>query len=325
MAITAKGTAAQSTIKTATRIVGIDIAKAHLDIFILENQKHFQLPNHREGFKTLVTHLRAHPNTQVIFEATGRYHKALEAALAKVDMAYTMVNPWQARNFAKATGKRAKTDKLDAHMLALMGSALQLDPTIKRDEVFEMLGECELMRLALKDQRAAYKNREQILTAPSLKRLIGRQIRQLDKELASLNAQMLGIIKDHEELAERLKILASIPGLGPTSALSILITMPELGTLNAKQVGALAGLAPIDQQSGKWIGQSKICAGRAPLRKALFMPALLAARYNPDLTAFYKRLLEAGKPKMVATTAVMRKLLVTANALVRKNETWVPN
>ena len=246
-------------------------------------------------------------------------------ALAKAGIPYTMVNPWQARNFARATGKRAKTDKIDAQTLALMGSALQLDPSIKRDEVFELLGECELVRLSLVGQRTGCKNREKILTNPALKSLVARQIRQIDKELEGLNAHMMNTIKSHEELAQRFEILTSIPGLGSASAMSILIAMPELGALSAKQVGALAGLAPVDQEAGKWIGKAKISGGRSALRKALFMPALVAARCNPDLTTFYTRLVEAGKPKMVATTAVMRKLLVTANALVRESRTWIPN
>ena len=179
------------------------------------------------------------------------------------------------------------------------------------------MSECELVRLALKDQQTACKNREQILTIPALKPIIGRQIKLLKKELEALEAQMLGHVRDHEELSIRMDILKSIPGLGSTSAMSILIAMPEIGTLNEKQVGALAGLAPMDQQSGNWVGNAPIRGGRAALRKALFMPALVASRCNPDLTAFYKRLLKAGKPKMLAITAVMRKLIIIANALIR--------
>lgn len=306
----------------SANIIGIDIAKAHLDIFELNGQNHHQVMNTPQGIQALVAYLRKHQPCQIIFEATGRYHKMLEQALAKAGIAYSMVNPWQARRFAQAKGQRAKTDKVDAHMLALMGSALQLDPTVKRDEIFELLGECELVRLALKDQQTACKNREQILTNPALKRLVMRQLKQLDKDLQALEAQMLKEVSNHPELVERLDILKSIPGLGPISSMSILIAMPELGTLNEKQVGALAGLAPMDQQSGSWVGKAHIKAGRSTLRKALFMPALVATQHNPDLKTFYTRLVEAGKPKMVAITAVMRKLIVTANALVRDNRKW---
>ena len=306
-------------------IIGIDIAKAQFDIFELNGQNHTTRPNSPQGIRSLVKDLSKRGDCQVIFEATGRYHKALERGLAKAGIAYTLVNPWQARRFAEATGKRAKTDKVDAQMLALMGRALQLDPTIIRDEVIEMLGEYELLRLALVQQRTACKNREQILTNKPFKELVAKQIRQIEKDLAALEAKALQEIKAHPDLQQRFTILKTIPGIGPTTALSLIITMPELGTLSEKKVGALAGLAPMDRQSGTYQGKAHIRGGRSAVRQALFMPALVALRYNPDLTDFYTRLLDAGKPKKVAVTAVMRKLLVTANALIRDQRNWTPN
>ena len=303
-------------------IIGIDIAKAHFDIFDLNGHHHSQAPNSPHGIKALVKHFKELPSCQVIFEATGRYHKALEKALAKAGIAYTCVNPWQARRFAEATGKRAKTDKVDAKSLALMGRSLHLSPSIQHDEIFDILGEFELMRLALIDQRTAWKNREKILTTPAYQRILARQLKQIEKELKALTDNALKHIESHQELKERFDILCSIPGLGPTSALSILISMPELGTLNEKQVGALAGLAPMNRQSGTWTQKAHIRGGRSQLRKALFMPALVASRSNQDLKAFYTWLIKTGKPKMIAITAVMRKLIITANALVRDQRNW---
>lgn len=303
-------------------IIGIDIAKAQFDVFELDGQNHTTRPNSPQGIKGLVADLSKLGNCQVIFEATGRYHKALERALAKAGIAYTCVNPWQARRFAEATGKRAKTDKVDAQMLALMGQALQLDPTTIRDEVIEMLGEYELLRLAMVQLRTACKNREKTLTNKAFKALVVKQIRQINKDLAALGAKAMSEVKAHPELQERFTLLQTIPGIGPTTALSLVIIMPELGTLSEKKVSALAGLAPMDRQSGTYQGKAHIRGGRSSVRQALFMPALVALRYNPDLKAFYQRLTTAGKPKKVAVTAVMRKLLVTANALIRDQRAW---
>ena len=305
--------------------IGIDISKAQLDIFDLNSQNYTNQPNSPQGIRRLVTNLMRLGDCQVIFEATGRYHKALERALAKAEIAYALVNPWQARRFAEATGKRVKTDKVDAKVLAHMGRALQLDPTIIRDETLEMLGEYELLRLALVQQHTACKNREQILTNKAFKRLVKKQTKQIEKDLTALQEQAMAEVQKHPELQERLDILKTIPGIGPTTAMSLLITMPELGTLSEKKVGALAGLAPMDQQSGSWNGKARIRGGRSQVRQALFMPALVAMRHNPDLNIFYQRLVSAGKPKKVAVTAVMRKLLVTANALIRDQRHWTPN
>jgi len=306
-------------------IIGIDIAKAQFDVFELNGQNHTTRPNSPQGIKALAKHLTTLGECQIIFEATGRYHKALERALAKAGIAYTLVNPWQARRFAEATGKRAKTDKVDAQMLALMGQALQLNPTTIRDDVIEMLGEYELLRLAMVQLRTACKNREKILTNKTFKNLVAKQIRQINKDLTNLEAKALSEVRTHPELQQRFTLLKTIPGIGPTTAMSLLITMPELGTLSEKKVGALAGLAPMDRQSGTYQGKAHIRGGRSAVRQALFMPALVAIRYNPDLKAFYERLTAAGKPKKLALTAVMRKLIVTANALIREQREWSPN
>ena len=306
-------------------IIGIDIAKAQFDVFELHGQNHTTRPNSPQGIKGLVKDLTKRGECQIIFEATGRYHKDLERALAKAGIAYTLVNPWQARRFAEATGKRAKTDKVDAQMLALMGQALQLNPTVIRDETIETLGEFELYRLALVQMRTAAKNREQILSHKALRRLATRQLKQIDKHMEAVVQEMVREVKAHPELQKRFDILQTIPGIGPTTALSLIIAMPELGTLSEKKVGALARLAPMDRQSGTYNGKAHIRGGRSSVRKALFMPALVAIRYNPDLKTFYERLTHAGKPKKLAVTAVMRKLIIITNTLIRDQRNWKTN
>ena len=174
-------------------------------------------------------------------------------------------------------------------------------------------------------QRTACKNREKILTNKAFKGLVAKQIRQIERDLTALETKAMSELKAHPEFQERFDILKTIPGISPTTALSPMITMPELGTLSEEKVSALAGLAPMDRQSDTYQGKAHIRGWRSSVRQALFMPALVALRYNPDLKTFYERLTEAGKPKKVAVTAVMRKLIVTANALIRERREWLPN
>ena len=304
-------------------IIGIDISKAHLDMFDQNGQTHRQWDNTARGIGALIKGLlKREEECQLIFEATGPYHKALEAGLVKAGIAYTQVNPWQARRFAEATGQRTKTDKVDAKMLALMGQALGLNPSLRRDRVYEDLAEIEGMRLAMVDQRTAWKNRQQMLTSKAHQRFVAREIKRCDQALEHLNQEAMALLKEHPKLERRWQILCSIKGIGRASALSILTNLPEIGILNQSQVAALSGLAPRERSSGNWKGKTRISGGRANLRKALYMPALVATRYNQDLKEFYTRLLEMGKPKMVALIAVMRKLIIIANSLIKNDRKW---
>ena len=256
--------------------IGVDISKSHLDVFRLEDGAARRFDNSAAGFVSLKKWLNKLPVARVVFEPTGPYHKAFEIALGE-RLPLVKVNPLQARRFAEAHGTRAKTDAVDAQMLARMGAALGLAP----------------------------------------KALCSKEARILPE----LHVARTGLIKDRTRLRNR-DILCSMPGIGVVTAAAMLTLLPEIGTLDRKQVASLAGLAPITRQSGQWQGKSFIGGGRKQLRDALYMPALVAIKHNPDLKAKYETLRGAGKPAKVAIVAVMRKLTETANALVKANRMW---
>ena len=237
---------------------------------------------------------------------------------------FAKVNPRQARRFAEATGKLAKTDRLDAAMLAKMGAMLELAPRPGRSEVLLELKELYLAREALVKDRTAAKNRAKALTLALLKRHNAQRLEQIERQIETVEAAITRIIEADADLDVRFAILTSIPGISKVTAFALLIEMPELGLLEPGQAACLAGLAPIARQSGRWTGRAFIRGGRANVRQALYMPALVAMRFNPDLKAKYDQFVAAGKPAKIAITAIMRKLIVLANALLSANRKWAP-
>ena len=234
------------------------------------------------------------------------------------------LNAQRARRFAQATGTLAKTDRIDANLLARMAHTLQ--PPVRAARSADQMHLAELInaRDGLVRDRTALKNREKNLTVPLLKRQCRQRLEQIVRHLAALEAEIDALVEADEAMARKQAILASIKGLGPVTANLLLAAMPELGELENKQAAALAGLAPIARQSGQWRGKSFVQGGRATVRRALYMPALVAARFNPDLKEKYRQLIAAGKPAKVAITAIMRKLLILANALLRDGRKWTP-
>ena len=301
--------------------IGIDVAKDNLDAYRRPAGDARRFPNTNAGRQALIRWIGGDV-ARVVFEPTGRYGKPLERALHAADLPAIKVNPWQARRYAEAAGQRAKTDPIDAAMLAEMGDALQLAPQPKPCEAVEILKELAVARLALVKDRTAAKNRQKQLTAPLLRRQNAMRLRQIERDLKAVDDAIKAVIADHPELARRAHILESIPGLGPATAAALIAEMPELGTIDAKAAAALAGLAPMTRQSGRTQRRARIQGGRAQLRQALYMPALVAARYNSDLKRVYERLVNAGKPKKLAVTAIMRKLIVLANALIAQDRKW---
>lgn len=302
--------------------IGIDVSKGTLYLHRRADGANVQLGNDTPGFKRLLKWTGPSAAALIVFEATGAYHRSLEKFLNLHRLPYVKVNPKQARRFAQAVGKLAKTDRVDAEMLARMGSALDLQAKEQPHESLHDLKELLTARRALiKDQTAA-KSRLATATVPLLRRQIKRRLAQIARDIAQLDIGMREQADKDEAIAERMDILASIPGVGRLTAITMLVDMPELGTLEAKQVAALAGLAPITQQSGKWQGTARIQGGRPWIRRALYMPALVAVRFNPDLKAKYTQFIDAGKPPKLALTAIMRKLLVMANTLLRDHRMW---
>ena len=304
--------------------IGIDVSKDHLDAYRLADGVARRFANTKGGHKALVKWLAETPLNRVVFEPTGPYHRAVERALGVAGVPFVKVNPRQARRFAEATGKLAKTDRLDAAVLARMGALLELEPRPARSEVLLQLKELYVAREALVKDRTAAKNRGKALTLSLLKRQNAQRLEQINRQIVTVEATILQIIEADASLADRFSILTSIPGISNITAFALLIAMPELGALEAGQAANLAGLAPIARQSGRWTGRSFIRGGRADVRQALYMPALVAARFNPDMKAKYNQLTAAGKPAKVALTAIMRKLIVLANALLKANRNWTP-
>jgi transposase len=288
----------------------------------LPDNQCIEVANDRVGQKALGRWIGKQNGSLVVFEATGAYHRHLEAALAANGTAFAKVNPRQARRFAEATGRLAKTDRVDAIMLAKMGAVLGLKADQPKSEVLHILRELMTARRALMKDKVAAKARLQITRQTLLKNQINARLKQIEIQIRQVDAAIAEKVQLDEALSNKLAILISIPGIAKTTAFSMLIEMPELGTLEGKQAASLAGLAPMSRQSGKWQGKERIQGGRAFLRRAIYMPALVATRCNPGLKAKYDQLIRAGKSGKVAVTAIMRKLIVMANALLRDDRKW---
>lgn len=303
--------------------IGIDISKAELDAHRWPDGATRRFANTPVGLKGLLGWIGAE-TSRIVFEPTGSYHRVLEQCLSKAGLPFVKVNPRQARRFAEATGRLAKTDRADAALLARMGAVLDLPPRPSVDDKLNDLRELRIAREALIKDRTAALNRGKQLTLTLLKRQNAERLKQIDRQLAQVDAEIGRRIETEPALKARLDILVSIPGISIITAVALLIDMPELGSLEQAQAASLAGLAPIARQSGSWTGRAFIRGGRSNVRRALFMPALVAARFNPDLKAKYQHLIKAGKPPKVAITAIMRKLIVLANALLKARRKWAP-
>lgn len=304
--------------------IGIDVSKDHLDAHRLSDGQAARFANTKAGFEELRKWIGNAPPARVVYEATGAYHGAFEKALAHT-LPLVKVNPLQARRFAQACGKRAKTDAVDAAMLARMGEALALIPDKPQAEDLPVLKELQIARQALIKDQTRLKNRLQTQTVSLLRRQSKARLTQIKRQLQQLDLEIADRIDDCSQRAKARLVMQSIPGIGATTAAAILIEMPEIGTLSNKQVASLAGLAPMTRQSGKWQGQAFIQGGRKLLRDALYMPALVAMRFNAEMKRKYQSLKDAGKPSKVALTAIMRKIIILANTLVKDQRMWAEN
>ena len=304
--------------------VGIDTCKAWLDVYVHPIGLAFRVPNSYEGLKQLKRRLTGLVVVLIVMEATGKLHREAYRNLTDSGHAVAVVNPLRSRLFAEALGQLAKTDKVDARMLALMGAMLEPKAKPPAPETIETFQELVRGREAFVQQRTALLNQLGDAKATFLKQQIRRQIRTIEAAIERLQKEIMRIVKADPGLARRYEILVSIKGIGPVTAVAILANFPEIGTCNAKQSAMLAGLAPIANDSGDRAGTRSIKGGRAGLRTGIYMAAVSAASSNPGLRAFYDRLVAAGKLPKVALTAVMRKLIVLANTLIREDRLWTP-
>jgi len=303
-------------------IVGIDVAKDRLDVAVRPNGEDFVVERNAVGLKTLVGRLRALSPYLVALEATGGYETIVAAALAGAALPVVVVNAAQVRAFAKALGQRAKTDPIDAAVIAHFAQATRPEPRALPDEATQLLADLIARRRQIVEMIAAERQREKRVAIVHLRKSIARLIKTLEKELARRDTDIDDAVRGSPAWREKEDLLASVPGVGQIIARTLIAELPELGRLGRKQIAALAGLAPFTRQSGQWRGRSFIGGGRTTVRTALFMGAMVGRRHNPVLKAFFDRLVASGKPRMVALIAVARKLLTVLNAILRDNRPW---
>jgi transposase len=302
--------------------VGIDVAKDRLDVHVRPSGEAFMVARDNEGLSLLAKRLRMLSPALVVLEATGGFEVTVAAALSAAGLPLAVVNPRQIRDFARATGKLAKTDALDAAAIARFAEAVHPEPRPLPDAQARELGELVARRRQVIEMMVAEGNRAKQAQSPRLRRRIERHLATLQKELTEIENDLDDTIRGTPVWREKEELLTSVPGIGKTIARTLLADLPELGTLGRKQVAALAGLAPLNRDSGTWRGRRMIWGGRASVRAALYMAALVASRRNHLIAPFYARLRAAGKPAKLALTACMRKLLVILNAMLRDNRPW---
>ena len=303
--------------------VGIDVSKAALDVAVLPTAEAWQSANDLAGIDSLVERVASVGPALVVLEATGRYEAACAAALAAAGVPVAVVNPRQVRDFARATGRLAKTDQLDAAVLALFAERVRPEPRPLPDAESEALAAIVARRRQIITMLVAEKNRAHV-AAPSVKKSVAKHVRWLERELSGVDDDLRSAIRESAVWRAKDDLLQSIPSVGRVLATTLLAELPELGELTRREIAALVGVAPMNRDSGAFRGQRSVWGGRASVRAALYMSALTAVRWNPAAKVFYDRLVAKGKPKKVALVAVMRKLLVTCNAIVRDGVEWEP-
>jgi transposase len=306
---------------TPVLFVGIDVAKATLEVALRPSGEHWTVANEPAAITTLVTTLQQQPPTLIVLEATGGFEHAVVAALAAAGLPLVVVNPRQVRDFARATGQLAKTDAIDAHVLALFAERVRPEPRPLPDDAAQALDALLTRRRQLLDMLVAEKNRLGF-ARPPIRRSLTQHIRWLERQLGDVDDELGRMIEASPLWRAKDNLLQSVPGVGPVLSRTLLGELPELGQLNRKQIAALVGVAPLARDSGTLRGKRMVWGGRAPIRTVLYMSALVAARHNPVIRAFYQRLRAAGKPPKVALTACMRKLLTILNAMLRSNTAW---
>jgi len=306
-----------------TTVVGIDVSKDRLDVHVLPSGEAFAVSRDAAGLEALIGRLLPLAPRTVAVEATGGFETVVAASLAAACLPVVVVNPAQVRAFAQALGKRAKTDPIDAAVIARFVEATNPEVRPLPDEETRMLSDLVPRRRQIIQMIVAEKQREK-RAARRMKKSIARLLKALQKELTDIDADIDDAVRGSPAWREKEDLLASVKDVGPAIARTIIAELPELGTLDRRQVAALVGLAPFTRQSGQWRGRSFIGGGRATVRSAIFMGAMVAARWNPQLKAFHQRLVAAGKPKMVAIIAVARKLLTILNAIIRDGRPWQP-
>lgn len=306
----------------AATAVGIDVSKDKLDVHVLPQGESFSVPRNAKGVEELVGRFRSYEPAVIAVEATGGFESVVAAGLAAEALPVVVVNPAQVRAFARSLGQRAKTDPIDACVIARFVEATKPPIRPLPDEETRLLSDLVTRRAQIIQMIVAEKQREKRVTNRHLHKSIARLIKALEKEINAVDEEIDGMMRGSPIWREKEDLLESVPGVGDITTRTLLADLPELGTLDRRRIASLVGYAPFTRQSGQWRGKSFIAGGRSHVRSVLFMAAMTARRCNPILKAFYERLIAKGKPKMVAMVAIARKLLTILNAIIRDKKPW---
>lgn len=307
-----------------THFVGIDIAKHTLEVAVRPTDQQLSLAYDEAGLQQLLRTLPEPETCVVVVEATGGYQRRVVAELFSAGHLVAVVNPRQVRDFARAHNILAKTDSIDARIIARFGEEVELRLVSKWAGKHEELAQLVTRRRQLVELRTSEKNRRETITSKSVKKSLQHVIDVLTKEITRLDKQLLAFVESDDDWNQTAEIVSSVPGVGPVVSATLVAELPELGQLNRQEISALVGLAPFNRDSGRWSGKRSIWGGRKSVRSALYMAAVSAVRCNPVIKAVAQRLLKAGKAFKVMITACMRKLLVILNAMVSTQTHWTP-
>ena len=301
--------------------VGIDVSKSHLQIAIWDAEGSWQVANHAEGIRELIESLQALGPTLIVIEATGGLELVAVAELASAGLPVTVVNPTRVRQFARGTGQLAKTDKLDAKILAHFAQAVRPEVRPLRTEQGEHLAALVTRRSQIVEMLTAEKNRKCTVRL-QLRDRVQKHIDWLKQELRALDEEIERFIDSNPSWKQKEKLLRSVPGVGRVTAATIIANLPELGTIDRRKIAALVGVAPLNKDSGRKRGKRRVFGGRSSVRRVLYMATLSGTQSNPIIRAFYQQLVDRGKDKKLALTACMRKLIVILNSMVQHQEPW---
>jgi len=308
--------------RRVTNCVGIDVSKDRLDVHLRPSGEAFAVARDGKGLEKLVERLVALDPWLIVVEATGGFETTVAAALAGAGLPLAVVNPRQIRDFARALGKLAKTDAIDAEVIALFAEKVRPEPRPLASQEARALGELVARRRQIVEMIGAEANRQRQVVDKRLAKKIGRHLAFLEKELADVDDSIDASVRASPAWREKEDLLTSVPGVGPITARTLIAELPELGRLDRRKLAALVGVAPFNRDSGRWRGHRMIGGGRSSVRTALYMAALVASRYNPVISDLYRRLVARGRPKKVALVACLRRLLAILNAILRDKQPW---
>jgi transposase len=303
--------------------VGVDVGKSQLDLYLLERDRALSIPNEEPAIAALIHRLSRYRIERIVIEATGRLEQPFVRAALAAGLPVVVVTPLKIRRFADAIGQLAKTDAIDARLIARFAATVQPLARPASDANAQAIKDLVVRRRQIVSLRTMEKNRRQVMPE-ALKSGIDRIIKTLDRELKKLELLIDHAVDQHSPSRHKRELLTSMPGIGNSVAATLIGDLPELGSLNRREIASLTGVAPFNRDSGKLRGKRRIRGGRAHSRTALYLTAMVATRFNPDIKCFYERLVSAGKHKKVALTACIRKIVTALNAMIRDNSPWQP-